>query len=85
MSCGGKHTLLLTEELEVLSFGVGEFGHLGTGSTSDSLVPAPLVSLESVDVVQVAAGFDHSLILTSTGKVFAWGRNNMVCHWYSIV
>lgn len=78
MSCGGKHTLILTEELEVLSFGVGEFGHLGTGSTEDSLVPAPLVSLESMDVVQVAAGFDHSLVLTSDGRVHSWGRNNMV-------
>jgi len=78
VSCGGKHTLLLTEELEVLSFGVGEFGHLGTGSTVDSLVPAPLVSLESMDVVQVAAGYDHSLVLTSDGRVFSWGRNNMV-------
>eukprot|EP01036_Dinobryon_divergens_P025455 gene25456-34005_t len=77
VSCGGKHTLILTEELEVLSFGVGEFGHLGTGSTEDSLVPAPLVSLESMDVVQVAAGFDHSLVLTSDGRVHSWGRNNM--------
>ena len=31
---------------------------------------------ETVDIVQVAGGFSHSLALDSDGKVYSWGRDN---------
>ena len=77
VSCGGKHTLILTDDGEVLSFGVGEYGRLGTGSNDDALVPMPLDNLAEEEVTHIAAGFDHSLILTKDGKIFTWGRNNL--------
>lgn len=60
----------------MLSFGVGEYGRLGTGSTSDSLTPLTIESLLEQDVVQIAAGASHSLALNRQGQIFAWGRNN---------
>ncbi len=75
VSCGKYHTLILTEDGEVLSCGVGEYGRLGTGSTSDALIPLPLQSLAEEDIVQIAAGCDHSLALSAKGTIFSWGRN----------
>jgi alpha-tubulin suppressor-like RCC1 family protein len=77
VSCGEKHTLILTDDGEVLSCGVGEYGRLGTGSTSDCTAPLTLESLLDYDIVQAVAGASHSLALTREGQVYAWGRNDM--------
>lgn len=75
ISCGRHHTLILTDDGEIFTCGVGEYGRLGTGSSSDALIPLPIDSLGDVDIVQIAAGYDHSLALTSTGTILSWGRN----------
>ena len=75
VGCGDKHTVFLTDDGEVLSCGLGEYGRTGTGVSSDCLEPSPLDSLESEDVVQIAVGFEHSLALTAKGDIFSWGRN----------
>ena len=40
-------------------------------------MPSPVEALLDEDVVRVAAGYDHSLVLTAKGNVFTWGRNNL--------
>lgn len=76
VSCGAEHTLILTDDGEVLSCGVGEYGRLGAGVSKDTYVPASLDSLENVKIVQVAAGTNHSLALSADGEVYSWGRND---------
>jgi alpha-tubulin suppressor-like RCC1 family protein len=74
--CGKKHTLVLTVDGEVLSCGVGEYGRLGTGSTSDCSSFASVEALAEEDIVQIEAGASHSLALTAEGVVYSWGRND---------
>jgi alpha-tubulin suppressor-like RCC1 family protein len=74
VGCGHQHTLFLTDDGEVLSCGSGEYGRLGLGSTSDESLPTPIDIIDD-DVVQIAVGYDHSLLLTSKGQIFSWGRN----------
>jgi alpha-tubulin suppressor-like RCC1 family protein len=62
-------------------WGRNNYGPLGKGSPSVSErtpLKLNLGKINSVDVVakSVAAGFSHSLILTTDGKVFGFGRNN---------
>lgn len=76
VSCGEQHTVFLTHDGEVLACGVGEYGRVGTGISSDAVVPTPIDSLNNEDIVQIAAGFDHSLALSAKGEIFGWGRNN---------
>lgn len=76
VGCGHQHTVILTDDGEVLTCGVGEYGLLGTGSTVDALAPVPLESLGKEDIVQIAVGYDHTLALTSQGTIYSWGRNN---------
>jgi alpha-tubulin suppressor-like RCC1 family protein len=58
----------------VLSWGGNFNGDLGNGMTADSSAPGP-VSGFGTGVVQVAAGFEHSLAVRSDGTVWAWGSN----------
>lgn len=76
VGCGQRHTVFLTNDGEVLSCGDGEYGRIGTGNTSDAVVPEPLDSLSSEDIVQIAVGYDHNLALTAKGTVYSWGRNH---------
>eukprot|EP00877_Chromochloris_zofingiensis_P002431 jgi/Chrzof1/12189/Cz06g24150.t1 len=69
------HTLALSSSGEVWSSGTNAAGQLGLGKafgTRNSefrLVRA----LQGRRVVQLAAGNEHSLALTDTGQVYAWG------------
>ena len=74
--CGGSHTHILTTDGEVLSCGLGEYGRLGTGSTSDALVPTTIDTFIDEDIIQVATGQSHSIALTKGGQLYSWGRND---------
>jgi Regulator of chromosome condensation (RCC1) repeat len=80
VECAASHTLILTDDGEVLSCGVGEYGRLGTGNTSDSYVAASLDFLADEDVVDIAVGHSHSLALTAEGKVYSWVRLTFIDH-----
>ncbi|KAL2621474.1 hypothetical protein R1flu_001679 [Riccia fluitans] len=61
---GGRvHSVGLTSNNDVCVWGSGRNGRLGLGSSSDESYPFPIESLSSASVLQVASGFDHSLIL----------------------
>jgi alpha-tubulin suppressor-like RCC1 family protein len=87
IATGVSHSLAVTSLGRVFAWGSDGFGQLGNGSSSDSDVATPeditlnfsgLVANEKI--VSVSAGQNHSLAVTSLGKVFAWGKgvNNQV-------
>lgn len=68
--------MILTDDGEVLTCGVGEYGLLGTGSTANATIPLPVDQFADMDVIQIAAGFDHTLALDADGSMYSWGKNN---------
>lgn len=76
VACGSSHTIFLTSDGEVLSCGVGEYGRLGTGSSSNAESPCSIETLINETIVQVAAGNSHSIALDKNGKMYTWGRND---------
>eukprot|EP00088_Acartia_fossae_P027087 TRINITY_DN27867_c0_g1_i6.p1 TRINITY_DN27867_c0_g1~~TRINITY_DN27867_c0_g1_i6.p1 ORF type:complete len:474 (+),score=126.00 TRINITY_DN27867_c0_g1_i6:60-1424(+) len=70
---GGMHTLVLTKNGEVFSFGCNDEGSLGRAvqEEEECFVPGK-VELEG-RIVMITAGDSHSAALTDDGKVFAWG------------
>ena len=70
---GGSHALALTSTGAVYAWGAGTDGQLGDGSTQAKDVPTPVPLPAGTVITRVAAGGDHSLALTSTGQVYAWG------------
>ena len=75
LAAGGTHSLILAGG-EVYAAGSDRFGQLGQGAVNGanktSFTP---VAIPSSTPVAVAAGGNHSLIVTADGKVFTCGDN----------
>jgi alpha-tubulin suppressor-like RCC1 family protein len=78
IAAGSFHSLLLTESGQVFSFGDSSYGQLGLGETRDRdpWTPTRIESdlLRDEKVIQVVAGSFHSLLVTESGQVFAFGN-----------
>ena len=74
ISAGAAHTLVLTTEGCVFSFGLGAAGRLGTGKTCDEHEPALVNSLCGMRVQAVSCGYAHSLLLMHDGMLLAFGH-----------
>ncbi|ELK08879.1 RCC1 and BTB domain-containing protein 2 [Pteropus alecto] len=73
----GPHVILATTEGEIFTWGHNAYSQLGNGTTNHGLVPCHIsTNLSNKQVIEVACGSYHSLVLTSDGEVFAWGYNN---------
>ncbi len=75
VAAGLYHGLALTSTGAVLAWGWNIVGQLGNGSTNGSDVPVEVRLPGGTKVTGIAAGFAHSVALTSTGAVLAWGKN----------
>ncbi|KAH7671086.1 Regulator of chromosome condensation 1/beta-lactamase-inhibitor protein II [Dioscorea alata] len=74
--CGADHTTAYSEsELQVYSWGWGDFGRLGHGNSSDVFTPQPIKALQGIKIKQIACGDSHCLAVTMDGEVQSWGRN----------
>ncbi|GFO46551.1 X-linked retinitis pigmentosa GTPase regulator-like protein [Plakobranchus ocellatus] len=73
VQCGHYHSLALTEDHQVYSWGWGVHGQLGHGNPEDCLIPTHVRYLMNKGVVKVAAGYAHSLALTESGDVWSFG------------
>ncbi|XP_034296362.1 probable E3 ubiquitin-protein ligase HERC6 isoform X2 [Pantherophis guttatus] len=76
ISCGKEHSLAISSQGKVFSWGAGGFGQLGTGNLKDSSTPKKIDSLSMYNVIQVACGHYHSIALTKDGRLFSWGQNS---------
>jgi alpha-tubulin suppressor-like RCC1 family protein len=77
-ACGLKHSLCLTNQGRVFVSGSNEMGQLGLNQSDDldsfTLLTIPELFVNEV-VVQVKAGYQHSVVFTSSGRIFTWGGN----------
>jgi hypothetical protein len=74
---GADHNLAVDEDGGVWVWGRNNYGQLGKGNRSVAeRTPSELNLGDGVFAESVAAGFSHSLILTTDGEVLGFGRNN---------
>jgi alpha-tubulin suppressor-like RCC1 family protein len=74
ISAGAFHSLAVISGA-VFGCGVNRFGQLGNGTTVNSLSPVAAAAPANANIVAVSAGWDHSLALSTTGTVYAWGND----------
>ncbi len=76
VAAGDLHSVIVTGSGTVWSWGHNSDGQLGLGDTIRRSVPHLITSLSTTVVaVAAAAGARHSLVLTSGGQVWAFGKN----------
>ncbi|GMF36413.1 unnamed protein product [Phytophthora fragariaefolia] len=80
VACGYTHTVVLTASGELYSWGLGEYGQLGTGDVYQPLparVQLPADALCAPDqLARVYCGAFHSISTTEKRVMFAWGLNS---------
>ena len=76
VSCGAYHTLAVSKEGSVFSFGRGDY-RLGHGAVTSNVSEPKLIStlwVQDVQVIRVCAGESHSVVIASDGCVYSWGN-----------
>ena len=73
LACGGMHTVALTADGKLYTWGCNDEGALGrrTSGIEDESVPGLVELCEHL--VQVSAGDSHTAALTEDGQVYSWG------------
>ena len=79
MSAGDNHTLAITADGSVWSWGRGGHGQLGHGDEQEQSLPKKIEAFAGQRVVATSAGDDQSLAITADGAVFAWGEGERGC------
>ncbi len=78
IAAGSNHAVAVDDKGMVYTWGGNTYGQLGVNTTKHSEVPVPIYISRAIGgktIVAVAAGYHHSLALSSDGKVYAWGDN----------
>ncbi|KAG1656516.1 putative E3 ubiquitin-protein ligase HERC4 [Nymphon striatum] len=79
-SCGNSFTVAINEWGQLFSWGSNSSGQLGIGKSIDGRpyvsYPNMIKSIGTLNVIQVACGYDHALALTASGVLYAWGMNS---------
>jgi alpha-tubulin suppressor-like RCC1 family protein len=76
IAAGDDHVVALTSTGELLAWGYNQYGQVGDGTNTDRTEPVAVDLPAGVTVTAIGAGAGHSLAVTSTGRVLAWGYNN---------
>jgi alpha-tubulin suppressor-like RCC1 family protein len=76
LATGARTHSLFSSGGKVYACGSGQYGVLGTGSTTNSSTPVPVVGLPSTaSVTALTSSWEGSGALLSTGAYYNWGYN----------
>lgn len=75
IACGQHHTVVLTYAGECFTFGSNQYGQLGSGDLQSHAGPVQVHGTAQGSVLQVAAGGNHTVLLTGRGDVLTFGSH----------
>lgn len=72
---GFDHTILLAENGDIYSMGMGTRGQLGHNDLEDCDNPRIVDALAGIKVTQISAAGWHTAVVTDQGDLYTWGWN----------
>ena len=77
IAAGYAHTLALSADGQIYSWGFGDSGQLGRGSFENDATPSVVRPPPEVKRwLAIAAGYQRSLALGDNGRIYSWGNNS---------
>ncbi|XP_072190174.1 probable E3 ubiquitin-protein ligase HERC4 [Excalfactoria chinensis] len=77
IACGDHHSMALTRGGNLFTWGRNTHGQLGVGSQDPFISKPRLVKgLKGIPLAQIAAGGAHSVVVSLSGAVYSWGKND---------
>ena len=74
ISCGIRHTVVLTKCGELYTWGHNKYGQLGLSDIINKNIPQKLILNESI--ISIQCGNDITLAITNLNKIYVWGYND---------
>jgi alpha-tubulin suppressor-like RCC1 family protein len=74
ISAGGNDSYAVTSTGAVWAWGNNGYGQIGDGSTQTRPNPVPITAISGVKQISTDPGGQHTLALTNSGQVYAWGN-----------
>ncbi|GAB6029092.1 RCC1 and BTB domain-containing protein 2 [Chamberlinius hualienensis] len=76
IACGSHHSLALTQDGEVFSWGQNNYGQCGYNSTQNQTTPRKVSSIIAGRcVISIVCGQTSSMCVMDNGEVYSWGYN----------
>jgi uncharacterized repeat protein (TIGR02543 family) len=79
VSLAAYHSLAITSDSRIFTWGRNDFGQLGDGTTTNKLEPIEITNrfnlVAGETITSVSLGSNFSSLITSYGRVFTWGSN----------
>ncbi|EDW83039.2 uncharacterized protein Dwil_GK22640 [Drosophila willistoni] len=79
IACGNEHSLALTNDGTIYSWGSNRYGQLGMSepeNMSNCHFPMHLTSIHGIPIATIACGGNHCFLISKSSAVYGWGRNN---------
>jgi len=77
VACGARHTLAVSCDEQIYSWGYNGFGQLGHGDHADRHIPSLIDSLAPQTIKAISGGGFRSCALTTEGVAYTWGQGVM--------
>ncbi|KAM3194162.1 hypothetical protein ACQJBY_070677 [Aegilops geniculata] len=91
IACGSKHSVLVTKQGEMYSWGEESGGRLGHGVDTNLTHPKLISTLSGINIESVACGEFHTCAVSFCGDLYTWGdgmhnfgllgHGNDTAHW----
>eukprot|EP01084_Bolivina_argentea_P040361 74597_1 len=75
VAAGGKHSLILSKDGHVYTFGENICGQLGNNNVGQMGRIDAFNKLELTNIIEISTGQNHNCVISKDRKIFVWGNN----------